>query len=479
MAGFDFGKRLTVFPARVPAARILAVAAALAVAVVASPASAGTRDGQATVSAPSPYATTAVAFSKAANAKASAIGAGGSCFGAQLDTAVTDAAVADRVARSTVFVAAVDRKGYAIASGSGFVVRGSGDGTPGSQRILTARHVATMSGMKGVVAVLAFSSTGAPLGELSQVATGSARNPKLEDSYRGRRDISVMSVKPLSAEQSASYSAIPGLDIARVQSTFAVYGLFGSSSSAGVDKGQSGGPLFDKEGKVHGVVDQRAELVTGPDAKVDIEVPSIQSWVALGSGTMHVRANRATMAIFAPVSDPEVLGALGKAGSGIATLRSVRGPIHHAGTPFAVAGFQAGGCMVSEGRLNALVPLDASPSAVAATEAMWHLPAGSLAGMTEHPSANPARDWVMPVSASATPGSAWVKPVEVAPDPGWVKPVAVPVAPVPGEVRTTRNGTVVTYGDDGKVATVTAPDGRTVSPGADRAHEPLGAPEPR
>ena len=95
---------------------------------------------------------------------------------------------ADKIAKATVFIAAVARDGTLASEGTGFVVSDRADGGTQGSRIVTAAHViegidTTRDGQRWVV----FFSDGMPLGEPRTVLRGTTRELSVGGFESGRK----------------------------------------------------------------------------------------------------------------------------------------------------------------------------------------------------------------------------------------------------------------------------------------------------
>ena len=269
------------------------------------------------------------------------------CFGKHLDRFSPDPALRKKVAASLVFLVALRENGSFVTSGTGFVVKDSAP-AGGTDRTVTASHIAAMSLKPGVASLTAFSSAGTHLGTAKIVALGDkAMKPGL-DTYGGFKDMAVLSIIPDDAEDDAAYRAIEGLDVHLSSVGGPIFAYMGSETSMGVGEGDSGAPLVDAQGVVLGILSKVAAM---PGRLVSFPAPSMASWINGGSGMMQVKTSPVNFGAFVRLGGTEVVESLG--------MTSIPAPSIDLSskTPVMVAGFQSGGCTVSFGSLVKTPPL--------------------------------------------------------------------------------------------------------------------------
>lgn len=187
-----------------------------------------------------------------------------SCFGNQM----SDVPGRDRVEDATVKLSAMDPRNRQVGSGTGIVVKGSGDAVHPENRILTAGHVFDLVRGTGYKLV-ATTSSGISLGVLVMVARGKKRpqiGPKLSDGG----DLGILRLANPTGSPMASYFSIEGLELAHVKESGFLQGEV--EVPFGVGGGASGGGLLNEDGRVMAVVvstsaklDERTVLVRAPD----------------------------------------------------------------------------------------------------------------------------------------------------------------------------------------------------------------------
>lgn len=145
-----------------------------------------------------------------------------------------------------------------IIIGSGVVIANSGDSINHNNKILTAFHVASLSGMIGDGDAInqsrwndsldVYNSKGVRVATAQLSATNNDRILTGEINQDVAKDIATLKVTPLSND----YSKMKGLELASnpSQSIFPIQ----SAQEMGFAAGGSGGPVFSQDGKILGIV---------------------------------------------------------------------------------------------------------------------------------------------------------------------------------------------------------------------------------
>jgi hypothetical protein len=230
---------------------------------------------------------------------------------------------AGRIAKATVFIAAIAPDGTLASEGTGFVVSDSGNGGPHGSRIVTAAHViegidTTRDGQRWAV----FFSDGMPLGEPRTVLRGTTREVSVSGLDLVDNDIAVIEITSFnSAAARDRFFALQGLPLSGGDDI-----LVGESGQPpGVSWGFSGAAAIDPVGRVVGVL-------TGAEFRdrVTLELGSIlDAHPNGGAGSRPVTLPGRSLVVIEPLSDPDILRVLGRSpelrGSGLRTTATIAG----------------------------------------------------------------------------------------------------------------------------------------------------------
>jgi len=230
---------------------------------------------------------------------------------------------AGKIAKATVFIAAIAPDGTLASEGTGFVVSDSGNGGPQGSRIVTAAHViegidTTRDGQRWAV----FFSDGMPLGEPRTVLRGTTREVSVSGLDLVDNDIAVIEITSFnSAAARDRFFALQGLPLSGGDHI-----LVGESGQPpGVSWGFSGAAAIDPVGRVAGVL-------TGAEFRdrVTLELGSIlDAHPNGGAGSRPVTLPGRSLVVIEPLSDPDILRVLGRSpelrGSGLRTTATIAG----------------------------------------------------------------------------------------------------------------------------------------------------------
>jgi hypothetical protein len=230
---------------------------------------------------------------------------------------------AGKIAKATVFIAAVARDGTLASEGTGFVVSDSAGGGTQGLRIVTAAHViegidTTRDGQRWVV----FFSDGMPLGEPRTVLRGTTRELSVGGFDLVENDIAVIEITSFNNVAARDrFIALQGLPLSGGDDI-----LVGESSQPpGVSWGFSGAAAIDPAGRVAGVLTgaefrDRLTLELGSILDADPNAGAVSRPVILPSRSLVV---------IEPLSDPDILRVLRRSpeprGSGLRTTVTIAG----------------------------------------------------------------------------------------------------------------------------------------------------------
>ena len=270
---------------------------------------------------------------------------------------------AGKIAKATVFIAAVARDGTLASEGTGFVVSDSGNGGPQGSRIVTAAHViegidTARDGQRWAV----FFSDGMLLGEPRTVLRGTTHEVSVSGLDLVDNDIAVIEITSFnSAAARDRLFALHGLPLSGGNGI-----LVGESGQPpGVSWGFSGAAAIDPMGQVAGVS-------TGAEFRdrVTLELGSIMdAHPNGGAGSRPVTLPGRSLVVIEPLSDPDILRVLGRSPelreSGLRTTATI-------------AGFPAASCAATSATVE---PIDSlagtrllSKWRSIGTEGAWYLP---------------------------------------------------------------------------------------------------------
>ena len=230
---------------------------------------------------------------------------------------------AGRIARATVFIAAVAPDGTLASEGTGFVVSDSAHGGTQGSRIVTAAHViedidTTHDGQRWAV----FFSDGMPLGEPRTVLRGTTRELSVGGFDLVADDIAVIEIASFkSAAARDRFFALQGLPLSGGDDI-----LVGESGQPpGVSWGFSGAAAIDPAGRVAGVL-TAAEFRD----RVTLELGSILDAHSNGGAVSRpVILPGRSLVVLEPLSNPDILRVLGRSpevrGSGLRTTVTIAG----------------------------------------------------------------------------------------------------------------------------------------------------------
>jgi hypothetical protein len=270
---------------------------------------------------------------------------------------------AGKIAKATVFIAAVAPDGTLVSEGTGFVVSDSADGGPQGSRIVTAAHViegidTTRDGQRWAV----FFSDGMPLGEPRTVLRGTRREVSVSGLDLVENDIAVIEIASFNnAAARDRFFALQGLPLSGDDDI-----LVGESSQPpGVSWGFSGAAAIDPVGRVAGVLTD-AEFRD----RMTLQLGSIlDAHLNAGAGSRSVILPGRSLVVIEPLSDPDILRVLGRSpelrGSGMTTTVTI-------------AGFPAASCAATSATVE---PIDSQAGTrllsqwrSIGTEGAWYLP---------------------------------------------------------------------------------------------------------
>jgi hypothetical protein len=283
-------------------------------------------------------------FVTAANREAQIIGAKQTCFANQLAGHAAEAAIV----KSMVVVAVVDADGTVKMFGSAFVIRDSATVGKPLNKMLTAAHVVNNVPTGGAILLANTAGRQLGFGEVTAAQPSGKMSPEwgLE-----APEVATLSIQLLTGME-ATYRQIPGLELAPVQANRVFAGLFGSTSKGGIEHGHSGGALVDDAGRVHGVL---SASLTGPFEREVLASYNAFSFdpASPAASQMHVDLPRHSIGFMSPISDPQILKSLGRAGADV-HVGSNAAAFAEGALRMNAVGFPAQVCRVSEGTVGRL-----------------------------------------------------------------------------------------------------------------------------
>jgi hypothetical protein len=342
---FDFSKAIVAHVGNAPARRAIALGVAVASAMAAFAPTGAALASSAPAGQPA-----ATAYESGFVRGAALAQRPSTCFGRQLDAV----AQGGRVGLATVWlkqeIRMADGSLDAIA-GSGTVVADSA-GPEGHNRIVTASHVVDASDLPdgavlthpGEVQVL--SSDGHVLGRARLAALSQPPSPSLANDRAA--------VLAITGGDMDRYDAIRGLDLARRLPDRTTTSLVGTPFA--LSQGASGGGSLDRDGNLVGVVWGVSTAGASTLRVVGINAQNIDDLSgarARGAAALVDYASALPVAMqnpahdrayFHPLTDPAVLGALGTAGRDRVAVTPSR-----EGMRFTLAGYPSSTCVVYSG----------------------------------------------------------------------------------------------------------------------------------
>jgi hypothetical protein len=246
---------------------------------------------------------------------------------------------AGKIAKATVFIAAVAPDGTLASEGTGFVVSDSADGGTRGSRIVTAAHVIedidnTRDGLRWTV----FFSDGMLLGEPRTVLRGTTREVSVGGFDLLENDIAVIEITSFNnAAARDRFFALQGLPLSGDDDI-----LVGESGQPpGVSWGFSGAAAIDPAGRVAGVL-------TGAEFRdrMTLELGSIlDAHPNGGAVSQPVILPGRSLVVIEPLRDSNILRVLGRSpelrGSGLRTK-------------VIIAGFPAASCAATSATVESI-----------------------------------------------------------------------------------------------------------------------------
>lgn len=156
----------------------------------------------------------------------------------------------------------VGRTPDGIISGTGWVVKDSGDAVNSYNRVITAKHVIANATEIGVIA-----SNGDFIGVFGVLSKSNTGLKDDNGTVTVTNDLAVLEPTWIAPQQIRRYLSMTGLSLAKYQSPGIMRGYF--TDPAGIDHGTSGAPILNLQGNVVGVMTQNAEVVGGALKKVE------------------------------------------------------------------------------------------------------------------------------------------------------------------------------------------------------------------